>query len=174
MTMLSAGFNKSAHWERSGEPGCRPVGILFLQFSTEIIVKKKKRCWRLLQIQKHLRYFTWRYGHWHSAQDVLTDKSSESLKKFSGWRLKESLKHSSSSSFFRHLCLLFLFTWSFSLIHVQPRSRSGGLMECDGQSSERSCQVVRLTCESELTWHQQVGSGTNNRRGWLTSAATGG
>lgn len=154
----------TSHRTGSGEPGCRPAGILFLQFSTEIIVKKNKPwCRCLLEIQKHLRYFTWRHGHWHSAQDVLTDKSSESLKN----SVAGSLKRSSSSSFCRLLYLLFLFSWSFSLIHVRPHSRSVGLMECDGQSSERSCQV-NLWKRPHLTpagwlWHQQQ-----------TSAETGG
>lgn len=63
---------------------------------------------------------------------------------------------------------------SLSRFHIQTHSHSGGVIECDSKSWEGCWRVIRLTCEMEPTWHQQVGSDTYSRHGWITPATTGG
>ena len=69
-------------------------------------------------------------------------------------------------------CLFFFFPPS--CFHIQTHSHSGGVIECDSKSWEGCWRVIRLTCEMEPTWHQQVGSDTYSRHGWITPAKTGG
>lgn len=63
---------------------------------------------------------------------------------------------------------------ALSCLHIQTHSHSGGVIECDSKSWEGCWRVIRLTCEMEPTWHQQVGSDTYSRHGWITPAKTGG
>lgn len=77
------------------------------------------------------------------------------------------------STIFSLVILPFL-SLSLSRFHIQTHSHSGGVIECDSKSWEGCWRVIRLTCEMEPTWHQQVGSDTYSRHGWITPAKTGG
>lgn len=172
MTMLSAGFNTSSHWERSGEPGCRPVGILFLQFSTEIIVKKTHDadvCYRFRSI-------------WDiSLEDMDTDillRVSSLIKALSHWKIEWLEVKRKFETFIE----LFLFPTplpavSFLMILLShPCTTSQPLRWANGmwrpiQWEELSGCQVNLWKGTHLTpagwlWHQQQTRLTHFSRDW--------
>lgn len=121
---------------------------------------------RLLQIQKHPRYFTWRHGHWHSAQDGLTDKSSESLKnsvaggKKKVWNVHRALPFPNTSPAVSFLMILL----SHPCTTSQPLRWANGMWRPIRWEELSGCQV-NLWKRTHLTpagglWHQ--------RQPWLT------
>lgn len=73
-----------------------------------------------------------------------------------------------------HSFLRRVFSLSLCCFHIQTHSYSGGVIECDNKSCEGCWRVIRLTCEMEPTWHQQAGSDTYSRHGWINPAKTRG